>query len=192
MLKVMMVGNDVNRSKPLMQSLLDNGFEVLAHVSQEASFASSVLELMPDLLIIDCEFTSQSVLENISHMNLLAPRPVVMFSQEGDKAKIKAATQAGVSAYVVGSIPPERLRPLIDAAIARFEEFECLRNELMLVNTKLDERKVVERAKGLLMRQRAVSEEDAYSMLRSMAMQKNMKLADLSQQLIQAAEMLIM
>jgi two-component system, response regulator / RNA-binding antiterminator len=187
----MMVGNDINRSKSLMQSLQDNGFDVVAHVSQEASLMNSVLEFKPDLVFIDSEFTSQILLENISNLNLREPHPVLLFTQDSDKQKIKAATQAGVSAYVVGSIPSERLRTLIEAAVARFEEFNILRSELILANARLDERKIVERAKGLLMRQRELSEEDAYGMLRSMAMQKNMKLADLSQQLLVAAEMLI-
>jgi response regulator NasT len=191
MLKVLMVGNDINRSKSLMQSLQDNGFDVVAHVSQEASLMNSVLEFKPDLVFIDSEFTSQILLENISNLNLREPHPVLLFTQDSDKQKIKAATQAGVSAYVVGSIPSERLRTLIEAAVARFEEFNILRSELILANARLDERKIVERAKGLLMRQRELSEEDAYGMLRSMAMQKNMKLADLSQQLLVAAEMLI-
>jgi response regulator NasT len=96
-----------------------------------------------------------------------------------------------VSAYVVGTIPSERLTPVIDAAVARFEEFKNLRSELMVAKTKLDERKVVERAKGLLMKQRNLDEDAAYELLRSMAMKKNMKLADLSNQLIEAAKMLI-
>jgi response regulator NasT len=96
-----------------------------------------------------------------------------------------------VSAYVVGDIPSERLIPVIDAAVARFEEFKSLRSELSMANLKLDERKVIERSKGLMMRQRQIDEEEAYSLLRNMAMKKNMKLADLSHQLIEAAKMLI-
>ena len=101
------------------------------------------------------------------------------------------ATQAGVSAYVVGTIPSERLTPVIDAAVARFEEFNNLRAELVETKLKLDERKVIERAKGLLMKQRGLDEDATYEMLRSMAMKKNMKLADLSHQLLEAASMLI-
>ena len=113
-----------------------------------------------------------------------------MFSQDGDREIVKAATKAGVSAYVVGTISSERLTPVIEAAIARFEETKQLRDELHQANEKLDGRKVVERAKGILMRQRNLDEDEAYKMLRSMAMQRNMKLADLSNQLIDAAKML--
>ena len=124
-------------------------------------------------------------------MSMHAPSPIVMFTHDDDKEKIKAATKAGVSAYVVGTIPNERLAPVIDAAIARFEEFNSLRAELAEANTKLDERKVIERAKGLLMKQRYLDEDEAYSMLRSMAMQRKVKLADLADQLVEAAKMLI-
>jgi response regulator NasT len=191
MLKVMIVDSDLNRSKPLKQSLIDNGFEVIAHVGNDMALDSKCRELQPDVVIMDVDSPSRDTLENICVMSMYDARPIVMFSHDGDKAKIKAATQAGVSAYVVGTIPSERLTPVIDAAIARFEEFKNLRSELSLANTKLDERKVIERAKGLLMRQRNLDEDEAYSMLRSMAMQRKVKLADLASQLVEAAKVLI-
>jgi two-component system, response regulator / RNA-binding antiterminator len=191
MLKVMMTGNETKRSKALMQSLLDCNFEVLPLMPHDVNLTISVTALMPDLVIIDIEYTSETMLENISNMNAHNPRPVIIFTQDSDKQKIKAATQAGVSAYVVGNIPNKRLVPVIDVAIARFEEFKQLRAELNLANTKLDERKIIERAKGILMKQRDLDEDASYSLLRSMAMQKNMKLADLSSQLVEAAKMLI-
>ncbi|MDZ4141775.1 MAG: ANTAR domain-containing protein [Methylotenera sp.] len=187
----MIVDSDLNRSKPLKQSLIDNGFEVIAHVGNDMALDSKCRELQPDVVIMDVDSPSRDTLENICVMSMYDARPIVMFSHDGDKAKIKAATQAGVSAYVVGTIPSERLTPVIDAAIARFEEFKNLRSELTLANAKLDERKVIERAKGLLMRQRNLDEDEAYSMLRSMAMQRKVKLADLASQLVEAAKMLI-
>lgn len=191
MLKVMIVDNDIKRSKPLKQSLIDNGFEVIAHVKNDLALDSKCRELKPDVVIMDVDSPSRDTLENICVMSMHDARPIVMFSHDGDKEKIKAATQAGVSAYVVGTIPSERLAPVIDAAIARFEEFKSLRAELAVANTKLDERKVIERAKGLLMKQRNLDEDEAYSMLRSMAMQRKVKLADLANQLVEAAKMLI-
>ena len=191
MLKVMIVDNDKKRSKPLKQLLIENGFDVVAHIENDIHLHTKCCEIKPDVVIIDTESPSRDTLENICVMSMQDPRPIVMFTHDGDKEKIKTATQAGVSAYVVGTIPSERLVPVIDAAIARFEEFKSLRNELLQAKTKLDERKVIERAKGLLMKQRGLDEDAAYEMLRSMAMKKNMKLADLSQQLIQAAAMLI-
>jgi two-component system, response regulator / RNA-binding antiterminator len=187
----MLVDNEIKRGKPLKQSLIENGFEVIAHVENDMHLHAKCFELKPDIVIIDTESPSRDTLESIGVMSMQDPRPIVMFTQDGDKEKIKSATQAGVSAYVVGTIPNERLTPVIDVAIARFEEFKHLRTELALTKSKLDERKVVERAKGLLMRQRGLDEDAAYEMLRSMAMRKNMKLADLSHQLVEAASMLI-
>ena len=191
MLKVMIVDSEIKRSKPLKQSLLDNGFEVVAHVDNDLHLQDVYLASRPDVLIIDTDSPDRDTIENICVMTMHDPRPIVMFTHDGNKEQIKLATQAGVSAYVVGTIPSERLTPVIDAAVARFEEFNSLRAELSVAKLKLDERKVVERAKGLLMKQRGLDEDAAYEMLRSMAMKKNMKLADLSQQLIEVASMLI-
>ncbi|MDX1915452.1 MAG: ANTAR domain-containing protein [Methylophilus sp.] len=191
MLKVMIVDNDLSRSKPLKQYLIENGFDVIAHVEDDVNLQDKCCEIAPDIVIIDTESPSRDTLENICVLSQHDPKPVVMFTHDGDKEKIRAATKAGVCAYVVGTISSERLTPVIDAAIARFEETKQLRDELNLANLKLEERKVVERAKGILMRQRNLDEEEAYNMLRSMAMKKNMKLADLSNQLIEAAKMLI-
>lgn len=191
MLRVMIIDNDLDRTKPLKQSLLDTGYEVIAHLKDTVNLEVTCSELQPDIVIIDTESPNRDTLENICVMSMHNPRPVVMFTHDGDKEKIKAATQAGVSAYVVGIIPSERLTPVIDAAVARFEESKHLRSELASAKTQLDERKVIERAKGLLMKQRNLDEEGAYSLLRSMAMKKNMKLADLSNQLLDAATMLI-
>lgn len=192
MLKVLIVDYDKLRSKPLKQSLIDSGFEVVAHVENDLDLQAKCLALKPDVVIIDTDSPSRDTLENICVMSMHDPRPIVIFTHDGNKEQIKLATQAGVSAYVVGTIPSERLVPVIDAAIARFEEFKNLRDELLQAKTKLDERKVIERAKGLLMKQRGLDEDAAYEMLRSMAMKKNMKLVNLSEQLLEAASMLIL
>ena len=191
MLKVMIVDNDVKRSKPLKQLLIDSGFDVIAHIENDINLQAKCFAIQPDVVIIDTESPSRDTLENICVMSMHDPRPIVMFTHDDNKEQIKLATQAGVSAYVVGLIPSERLTPVINAAIARFEEFKNLRTELAIANTKLDERKLIERAKGLLMQQRNLNENDAYSMLRSMAMQRKIKLVDLSNQLVEAAKVLI-
>lgn len=191
MLRIMIIDNDLKRSKPLKQSLIDNGFDVIAHVEDDVHLQEVCCELEPDVVIMDIESPSRDILDNVCMITQHNTKPVVMFSQNGEREMVKAATKAGVSAYVVGTIPSERLTPVIEAAIARFEETKQLRDELQMANLKLDERKVVERAKGILMRQRNLDEDEAYKMLRSMAMQRSMKLADLSNQLIDAAKMLI-
>lgn len=191
MLRVMIVDSDLERTKPLKQSLIDTGYEVIAHLKDTVNLDSACCELQPDIVIIDTDSPSRDTLENICVMTMNEPRPIMMFTHDGDKEQIKLATQAGVCAYVVGSIPNERLQPVIDAAVARFEEFKHLRNALSEANVKLSERKVIERAKGLLMKQRKIDEDEAYSMLRNMAMQKNMRMGTLAKQIVQAAELLL-
>jgi len=191
MLKVMIVDNDLDRTKPLKQSLLDTGYDVIAHLKDTVNLDDACCELQPDIVIIDTDSPSRDTLENICVMTMNDPRPIMMFTHDGDKEQIKLATQAGVCAYVVGSLPNERLQPVIDAAIARFEEFKNLRAALNEANTKLSERKLVERAKGLIMKQRKIDEDEAYNLLRSMAMQKHMRIGALSKQIIDAAELLL-
>jgi two-component system, response regulator / RNA-binding antiterminator len=191
MLKVMIIDNDINRIKPLKQSLLESGFEVVAHVEDSINLQNICCQVEPDIVIIDTDSPSRDTIDNVCVLSQYNAKPIVMFTHDGNKEKIRAATKAGVSAYVVGNIASERLMPVIDAAIARFEETKQLKDELNLANLKLEERKVVERAKGILMRQRNLDEEQAYTMLRDMAMKRNMKISALSNQLIEAAKMLI-
>ncbi|HEY8118679.1 MAG TPA: ANTAR domain-containing protein [Methylophilaceae bacterium] len=187
----MLVDNHLERTAPLTQSLTEAGYEVIAHLTDTANLDEAVSRLMPDVVIIDTESPSRDTLEHLIVMGQNAPRPIVMFTHDGDSEKIRSATRAGVSAYVVGGLPNERLKPIMEAAIARFEEFKALRNELNEANTKLSERKVIEKAKGLLMKQRGVDEDTAYAMLRNMAMKQNIRLATLAEQVVQAAKLLL-
>lgn len=191
MLRVLLVDNHMERTAPLMQSLTDAGYEVIAHLSDTANLDDAVRKLQPDIVIIDIESPSRDTLEHLCVMNESMPRPIVMFTHDGDSKKIREATRAGVSAYVVGGLPNERMKPIVDAAIARFEEFKALRLELTEANTRLSERKVIEKAKGLLMKQRGVDEDEAYGMLRNMAMKQNIRLAALAEQVVQAAKLLL-
>lgn len=191
MLKVMIVDNNLERVKPLKQSLLDNGYDVIAHLRDTINLNDACNKLQPDVVIIDTDSPSRDTLEHICVMTMNDPRPVMMFTHDGDKEQIKLATQAGVCAYVVGTLPQERLQPVIDAAVARFEEFKNLRVALHEANTKLSERKVIERAKGLIMKQRNVDENEAYSMLRKMAMEKHARIGVLAAQIVEAAQLLL-
>ena len=191
MLKVMFVDNNLARVKPLKQSLLDNGYDVIAHLRDTINLNDACSKLQPDVVVIDTDSPSRDTLEHICVMTMNDPRPVMMFTYDGDKEQIKLATQAGVCAYVVGSLPNERLQPVIDAAVARFEEFKNLRVALKEANTKLSERKVIERAKGLIMKQRNVDENEAYSMLRKMAMEKHTRIGVLAGQIVEAAQLLL-
>lgn len=191
MLRVMIVDSDLERTKPLKQSLLDTGYDVIAHLKESVNLDDACCKLQPDIVIIDTDSPSRDTLENICVMTMHDPRPIMMFTHDDDKEQMKLATQAGVCAYVVGSVPNERLRPVIDAAVARFDEFKNLRAALNEANTKLSERKVIERAKGLIMKQRKIDEDEAYTLLRNMAMQKHIRIGKLSEQIVEAAQLLL-
>lgn len=191
MLRVMLIDNQLERTVPLKQSLIEAGYDVIAHLQDTANLDEAVSRLQPDVVIIDTDSPSRDTLEHVCVMSLNAPRPIVMFTHDGNTEKIRSATRAGISAYVVGGLPSERLKPVMDAAIARFEEFRLLRAERDEANTRLSERKVIEQAKGLLMKQRGLDEADAYGLLRNMAMRQNIRMALLAEQVVQAAKLLL-
>lgn len=191
MLKVLLVDQSVKRSMSLKQTLLDVGYEVVGRISNSADLNLAVAKLQPDVIVIDVDSPSRDTLEHIVVSGRDEPRPIVMFAHDGDTEKIRSATRVGVSAYVVGGLESARIRPIIDAAMARFQEFSLMKQELESVTLKLSERKNVERAKGVLMQQKQLSESDAYSLMRKMAMDKNIKLADLAEQIVDAAALLL-
>lgn len=187
MFAVMLVDDDFLRAAPLRQSLTDAGYEVIAHLSGTANLDDAVRELKPDIVIIDTDSPSRDTMENLCVMTESVPKPIVMFTHDGDIEKMREATRAGVSAYVVGSLPSESLIPVINTAIVRFEEVKSLRDELGQTKRKLEERKVLEKAKGLLMKEHGFDEEHAYAMLRSMAMRQNTRIVTLAKQVIETA-----
>ena len=143
-----------------------------------------------DVIIIDTESPSRDTLEQICVMSRDDPRPVVMFTHDGETEKIRAATRAGVTAYVVNGLDGNRLKPIMDAAMVRFEEYQAMRQELESTATRLAERKDIERAKGILMKQRGLDEEAAYQALRKLAMERGKRLGEIARQVVQAAELL--
>ncbi|HQR51602.1 MAG TPA: ANTAR domain-containing protein [Methylophilaceae bacterium] len=170
--------------------MAEAGYTVVAQLSDTADLDRAVGQMQPDVIIIDTESPSRDTLENICVVSRDDPRPIVMFTHDGETEQIRAATRAGVSAYVVGGLASGRLKPIMDAAMVRFEEYQALRNELESTTTKLAERKAVERAKGILMKQRGLDEEAAYQALRKMAMERGTRLGEIARQVIQAAELL--
>jgi response regulator NasT len=179
------------REAALRQALQDAGCEVVGRASSILSLHKQVGELKPDVIMIDTESPSRDTLEHLCDISRDHPRPIVMFSADQDGDTIKAAVNAGVSAYIVDGLQAERLRPIMDVAIAQFQAYQALRDELAAANTRLSERKLVERAKGILMQQRDCSEDEAYRALRKMAMERNMRLAELARQLVSVAQLLI-
>jgi len=188
--KVLLIDDTRTRARVLRKALQDGGYEVVQAAAAPLALLKAVERAQPDVIIIDVDSPSRDVLEHIVVMSQNAPRPIVMFANDPAEEKIREAVKAGVSAYVVDGLEAARVKPIIDVACARFEEFQRLRGELAQVRENLSERKLVERAKGILMQRRGLSEEDAYAALRGMAMDRKQRLADAARSVIEAAELL--
>lgn len=174
----------------LRSALLEAGHEVLGEVANIAALLKAVETHQPDVVIVDVDSPSRDALEQLALINRHAPRPVVMFSADGDEQLIRAAVGAGVTAYIVDGLSPARLRPIIQVALARFEQQAHLRRQLDEVQQQLQDRKLIEQAKGVLMEKRGLSERDAYAALRQQAMKQNLKLADVARRVLGMAELL--
>lgn len=189
-LRVMIIDEKAERAASLEAALAEAGCDVVARLVTRADLQDKVNQAQPDVVIIDMECPDRDVLEDMSRITRHQPRPIVMFVDRSDSESIRAAVQAGVSAYVVGGVQAERVRPVLEVAIARFNEFQSLRRELEDARSSLVERKVIERAKGILMKHRGMAEDEAFRMLRKMAMDRKMRLAALAREIVAAADLL--
>jgi response regulator NasT len=189
-MRVLIVDESEERAAVLREGLVMAGHEVAASLASPLELLRAVEELQPDVIVIDTESPTRDVLEHVVIVSQSSPRPIVMFSTDGGGETIRDAVRAGVSAYIVDGLEAARVDTIVQVACARFEEFQRLKAELAEVNLKLSDRKLVERAKGLLMRSRGLSEENAYHALRKLAMSKKLRLGDIAQQVIDAAELL--
>ena len=178
------------RSLELRRMLVALGYDVVAEVRNAHELYAKVRTLAPDVIIIDTDSPSRDTLEHVALLSERHPRPIVMLSADRDGDTIRAATRAGVAAYVVDGLAAARIEPIIAAAVARFEAFQAVKHELAEAHTRLSERKLVERAKGLLMKARQLSEEDAYAALRRMAMDRNRRIGEVAQSVIDMRDFL--
>ncbi len=189
-LRVMIVDSDPERSRNLRGALTLAGYRVVAELRESIALPDAVQGLKPHIVIVAADSPDRDTLEHISLTTRNAPRPVVMFTQDGGAETIRAAVKAGVSAYVVDGLSPERIRPILEVACARFEAHQALAERLAETERKLAERKAVERAKGLLMQRRGLSEDEAYRELRRLAMQTGKRLGEVAETLLAAAHLL--
>ena len=190
MLRVMLVDDSQKEIRPLKETLLAAGYDVIEESTSAAELLARVAAVQPDVIIIDSDSPTRDTLEQLSFVSAQQPRPIVLFTEDRDNATIQAALKAGVSAYIVAGMQPERLSPILDVAVARFEQERALRDELKSMHERLAERKVVERAKGILMKQKGVAEDEAFRLMRKLAMDRNRKLLDVAQQIIDVSELL--
>jgi response regulator NasT len=189
-LRVIVVDDERERAGSVREALEANGFTVVAVLGTGAGLPKQVGELQADVIIVDIDSPDRDTLEDMRRVSLEQLRPVVMFAQDGKPETIRAAVEAGVAAYVVDGLKPDRVRPVVDVAIARFAQFQELRTQLDKARSSLAERKLIEKAKGILMKRRKVDEDAAYQLMRKMAMDGKLRLTDVANKIIEAAELL--
>lgn len=167
------------------------GHQVAAVLPSVLDLTAQIERTRPDIILIETDSPSRDTLENLAVMDRDMPRPVIILTSDDDSDLMRAAFRAGVSAYVVDNLDMARLKPIIDVAIARFESHQSMKQELAAATRKLSERKVVERAKGVLMKSRGLSEDEAYAALRKLAMERSQPLAKVAGDLLAMARLLL-
>lgn len=189
-LRILLVDQNLTRASILEEGLREAGYTKVTVVRDMQSLMRRIVELEPDVICIDLENPNRDVLEQMFQVSRCVARPVAMFVDRSDAATISAAIEAGVSAYVVDGLKKERVKAILDTAVGRFNAFNKLREELDRTKQALEERKLVDRAKGILMRKRGVTEEEAYGLMRKAAMDENRRIGEIAQSVITAAQLL--
>lgn len=189
-LRILVVEADPARVREIVDALADAGWTDVMALSQISALERTVKERAPDIVLIDMANPDRDTLEHISHVSGSRSRPVAMFVDQSDEGLTQAALAAGVSAYVVDGLQMNRIKPVLETAIARFQIMRQMRSELDAAKQALEDRKTIDRAKGILMRQRGLSEEDAYQLLRKTAMGQGRKVIDVAAALVTAADLL--
>ena len=191
MASVLVIDESQQRAVEICTGLIQAGHQVAAVLPSALELIARIEEIKPDIILIETESPSRDTLEHLGVMNRDMPRPVIMFSQDEDQDTIRSAIRSGVAAYVVDGFDIDRLRPVVDVAVAHFEEHQALKRELAETSRKLSERKVIEKAKGILMKSRGMDEETAYGALRKLAMERSQPLAKVAGNLVDMAELLL-
>ncbi len=189
-LRVLIVDQNLIRASILEDGLREAGYRDLIVVRDMQNLLRRIIDEEPDVILIDLENPNRDVLEQMFQVSRVVRKPVAMFVDQSDRSAIEAAIDAGVGAYVVDGLRKERVQSIVDMTISRFRAFEKLRAELDDTRQQLQDRKLIDRAKGILMKQRGVGEERAYEMMRKAAMDANLRLAQVAQSVITAAELL--
>lgn len=188
-LKIVIVDENPVRAVILDEGLREAGFTDVERIGETRNLLKRIYALDPDVILIDLENPSRDTLEQMFQMSRAVRRPIAMFVDQSDAASIEASVEAGVSAYIVDGLKKERVKPILELCVSRFRAFSKLRDELERAKSDLDERKSIERAKGILMQAKKLTEDEAYKMMRSVAMRENKKLVDIARSVITAAEM---
>jgi len=183
-LKIVIVDESPPRAAILEEGLREAGYTRVVRLGEIANLLAQVCAIDPDVILIGLENPSREMLEEMFQVSRAVKRPIAMFVDQSDSGAIQASVEAGISAYVVNGLKKERVKPIVDLCISRFNAFSQLRSELEETKTALQERKIVDRAKGILMKAKNLSEESAYALLRKTAMDEQKKIADVAQAVI--------
>jgi len=189
-LRILLVDQNADRASILEDGLREAGCTDITVVREMHSLLRRIVDADPDVIFIDLENPNRDVLEQMFQVSRSVRRPIAMFVDQADTEQIRAAVESGVGAYVVDGLHKERVKTILDTAVSHFHTFNRLRDELERANQQLEERKVIERAKGILMKERSLNEAEAYAALRRAAMNENRRIADVARSVVSAAQLL--
>lgn len=189
-LKIVIVDESPIRAAILQEGLREAGYTQVTHLSETLNLLARIYSLDPDIILIDLENPSRDILEQMFQVSRAVRRPIAMFVDQSDEASIQASVDAGISSYIVDGLKKERIKPIIDLSISRFNAFAHLQGELERAKSALEDRKVIDRAKGILMKAKNLTEDEAYVTMRTTAMREKKKIADIAHSIIMAAEIL--
>lgn len=188
--KIVIVDESPIRAAILEEGLREAGFSGVEHIRDMNNLLARIYALDPDVILIGLENPSRDVLEQLFQVSRAVRRPIAMFVDQSDSDSIRASVEAGVSAYIVDGLKKERIKPILDLCISRFNAFSKLQDELERTKSALEDRKIIDRAKGMLMKLKGLTEDEAYVLLRSTAMREKKKIGEIAQSIITAAELL--
>src|SRR5215213_909899 len=188
--KIVIVDENPIRAAILQDGLREAGHNNVTHVTDRTGLLARIYALDPDVILIDLENPSRDELEQMFQVSRAVKRPIAMFVDQSDTASIQASVDAGVSAYIVDGLKKERIKPILDLCISRFNAFSKLQDELDRAKSALEDRKVIDRAKGILMKLKGLTEDEAYVLLRSTAMREKKKIGEIAQSILTASELL--
>ncbi|HEY8335334.1 MAG TPA: ANTAR domain-containing protein [Tardiphaga sp.] len=188
--KIVIVDESPIRAAILEEGLREAGYVDVQHIREMHNLLARIYALDPDVILIDLENPSRDILEQMFQVSRAVRRPVAMFVDQSDSESARASVDAGVSSYIVDGLKKERIKPILDLCISRFNAFSKLQDELERTKSALEDRKTIDRAKGIVMKLKGLTEEEAYVLLRSTAMREKKKIGDIAQSIITAAELL--
>jgi two-component system, response regulator / RNA-binding antiterminator len=189
-LSVLVIDENAARASIIEAGVRGAGHSKVTVVHDVNGIARCIAEMQPDLIVIDLENPNRDMLENMFQLSRAVQRPIAMFVDRSDRASMEAAIDAGVSAYVVDGLRQDRIKPILDMAVSRFNAYSRMVRELEEARSELESRKVIDRAKGILMKSKNISEDEAYTLLRKTAMSQNRKISEIAQSLVLAAGLL--